>query len=46
MSDTVCAVCGKSMGLDVHEGEKRFHLDCYVTYKHRATPPALTTPPA
>jgi hypothetical protein len=39
--DAVCAICGKSVvsdhgRVDVREGEKRFHLDCYRLYKRRA----------
>jgi hypothetical protein len=39
--DTVCAVCGKSVVSDrgrveVREGERVFHLDCYRLYKRRA----------
>jgi hypothetical protein len=42
MLDEVCTVCGKSVGsaADVREGDRQFHLDCYVTYKRRETPPA------
>jgi hypothetical protein len=41
MSNGVCAFCGKSVvpaplgGSDVHEGEKQFHIGCYVLYKRR-----------
>jgi hypothetical protein len=36
MAEEVCAVCGKNVErLTVHEGEQRFHLDCYVLYKRR-----------
>jgi hypothetical protein len=38
----VCAFCGKNgEPLPVCEGEKRFHLDCYVRYKRRP-PPSLS----
>jgi len=36
MTEAVCAVCGKSLvpEVEVREGEKLFHLDCYLLYKH------------
>jgi hypothetical protein len=38
-TDGVCAFCGKNAErLQVHEGEKLFHLDCYVLYKRRKPP--------
>jgi hypothetical protein len=38
--DAACAFCGKSVvsdrgRVDVREGEKVFHLDCYRLYKRR-----------
>jgi hypothetical protein len=38
MTDTVCALCKKTVGreIEVREGEKLFHLDCYLIDK-RAT---------
>jgi len=46
MTETVCALCGKSvlpvpLGTDVvvREGEKLFHLDCYRLYKRQRPPP-------
>jgi hypothetical protein len=42
--DTVCAFCGKTvllaaLGSRVREGEKVFHLDCYVLYKRQPPKP-------
>ena len=45
MTTAVCAFCGKSVlraplesEVEVREGEKLFHLDCYLLYK-RLPPP-------
>jgi hypothetical protein len=36
----VCTVCGKNVvKLEVCEGDKVFHFDCYVLYKRRRPPP-------
>jgi hypothetical protein len=37
MSKPVCVFCGKTLapGVEVREGEKLFHLDCYLLYKRR-----------
>jgi hypothetical protein len=37
MIDAVCAFCKKTVGpvVEVREGEKLFHLDCYRLYKRR-----------
>jgi hypothetical protein len=41
MAAEVCAACGKNVErLTVREGDKRFHLDCYVLYKHQKKAPA------
>jgi hypothetical protein len=38
--DAVCDLCGKSVlpapEVEVREGEKRYHLECYVRDKRRA----------
>jgi hypothetical protein len=46
VTDTVCDFCGKSvlraprgLEVEVREGEKLFHLDCYRLYKRHAPPP-------
>jgi hypothetical protein len=37
MMPDVCAVCGKIVArFEACEGEKVFHLDCYVLYKRQA----------
>jgi hypothetical protein len=38
MTEPACAFCGKSLMAEaqVHEGEKLFHLDCYLLYKRRS----------
>ena len=43
MTKAVCAFCGKSVvraalwsEVEVREGEKLFHLDCYLPYKRQA----------
>jgi len=39
MAAEVCAACGKNVErLTVHEGDRWFHLDCYVNHKHRRPP--------
>jgi uncharacterized protein with PIN domain len=37
--DAACAACGKGVraGADVREGDKRFHLDCYLAFKRRSS---------
>jgi hypothetical protein len=37
MTDLMCTLCKKTMGpeVEVREGEKLFHLDCYRLYKRR-----------
>jgi hypothetical protein len=39
--DVLCALCGKRVDpppeVEVREGEKRYHLECYVRDKRRAT---------
>jgi hypothetical protein len=46
--DVLCALCGKRVDpapeVEVREGEKRFHLACYVDHKRQAPPPPK--PPA
>jgi hypothetical protein len=41
--DVLCALCGKSVlpapEVDVREGEKRFHLACFLRHKRQARPP-------
>jgi hypothetical protein len=45
MPDAICAVCGKIVDrFQVNEGEKLFHLDCYVTYKRRPPKPPAPRP--
>ena len=46
MTDAVCAACGQSVlrappgpEVEVREGEKLSHLDCYRLYKRQAPPP-------
>jgi hypothetical protein len=44
MVDRLCAFCGKIVvqippGSEVREGQKIFHLDCYVLYKRRLPKP-------
>ena len=38
--DVLCALCGKRVDpapeVEVREGEKRFHLECYVRDKRRS----------
>jgi hypothetical protein len=41
--DAACAFCGKSVvsdrgRVDVREGERLFHLDCYRLYKRQPPP--------
>jgi hypothetical protein len=36
LDDVVCATCGNRVAArEVREGDKVFHLDCYVLYKRR-----------
>jgi hypothetical protein len=36
LTEVRCAVCKKSASeAEVREGEKRFHLDCYLLYKRQ-----------
>jgi hypothetical protein len=43
-ADALCADCGKRVEpppeVQVLEGEKRFHLACYLRLKRQAPPPA------
>jgi hypothetical protein len=45
--DELCAHCGKSVepvpDVQVHEGEKRFHLACYLRSRSQASPPERPT---
>jgi hypothetical protein len=46
-AEAMCAVCGKhvkSEDVEVREGEKVFHLDCYRLYKRRRPGTADVTP--
>jgi hypothetical protein len=52
MTTAVCAFCGKSVlraplesEVEVREGEKLFHLDCYLPYKRQA-PNKRQAPPS
>jgi hypothetical protein len=40
MTEAVCALCKKTVGseVEVREGEKLFHLYCFVLYKRQASP--------
>jgi ribosomal protein L24E len=47
MTEAVCAFCGKSVKseeIEVREGEKVFHLNCYRLFKRRRPGTADVTP--
>ena len=36
--EAVCTFCGKSVLREVREGQKLFHLYCYLLYKRHPSP--------